>query len=275
MKLVTLTANNPGVYTGRTGNNTYLLLGAEPTLIDSGVGDPAHIEAIAAALAAGGGGTLFRVIVTHVHPDHASGAPAIAARWPAARFFKFPLPQQDCRYPVDWQPIGDNDRVLAGEEPLVVIHTPGHALDHVALWHERTRTLFSGDLAVRGTTVVIPGGKGGSVRSYLQSLNRVLALNPSVLLPAHGPAIHDVHRVLEQYVAHRHERERQIVEALGRGPRTPDDLLRELYPAIHPRLSASARASVVAHLDKLQEERRAHAGPEGKWSLLSSSGESR
>jgi glyoxylase-like metal-dependent hydrolase (beta-lactamase superfamily II) len=271
MKFVTLSANNPGIYTGPTGNNTYLFPGAVPTLIDAGVGDGRHIEAIAGALDSFGGAPLARVIVTHAHHDHASGAAAIAARWPGARFFKFPWPERDSRYPVIWEPLEDADLVAAGDEQLLIVHTPGHAPDHISLWHAPTRELFSGDLAVIGTTVVIPGGKGGSVSRYIRSLERVLALQPSVLLTAHGAAIYHVERVLRGYIAHRLERERQIVAALADGARTPDHILAQLYPSIHPQLAESARASIVAHLEKLQEERRADVGGDGCWMLLSSS----
>jgi glyoxylase-like metal-dependent hydrolase (beta-lactamase superfamily II) len=267
MKVITLSANNPGIYTGRTGNNTYLLTGAEPALIDAGVGDGRHVQAVAEALETSGGVPLARVIVTHAHPDHASGAAAIAARWPDARFCKIPCPERDARYAVRWHPLVDGDEVMAGDEMLRVVHTPGHARDHIALWHEPSRTMFCGDLAVRGTTVVIPGGRGGSVSDYLRSLDRVLAMSPSVLLPAHGRAIHDIERVLRDYIEHRLDRERQISSLLAASPLSVQELLTALYPSIHPQLALPARATIVAHLEKLQSEGRATEGGDGRWSL--------
>ena len=265
MLFTPLSANNPGIYTGRTGNNTYFLPGSEPTLIDAGVGDAAHVAAIEAQL---GGAALARVIVTHAHSDHASGAHGLSARWPTAEFLKMPWPDRDAKYPAPWQPLADGDEVRAGDTVLKVVHTPGHAPDHICLLHEGTRSLFSGDLAVRGTTVVIPGGRGGSVADYLRSLERVLALEPSVLLPSHGPAIHDIERVLRQYIAHRLEREEQIAEALAAQPRTVEELLAHLYPAIHPKLQGAARDSIVAHLMKLQSEGRAEESS-GVWAPAS------
>lgn len=255
LPLLTLSANNPGPYTGRTGNNTYLLIGSEPTLIDAGIGDPAHLNAIDDAL---GGAALRRVIVTHAHSDHASGAEKIAGRWPSARFFKCPWPERDPRYGVSWEPLADGQRCRAGDQELEVIQTPGHAPDHVALWHLASRTLFSGDLAVKGTTVVIPGGRGGSVVDYLRSLDRVLTLGPAVLLPSHGPAIREgeIELLLRGYIAHRYEREQQVLQLLHEGPKTPDAIVASLYAGLHPKLAAAARDSVVAHLLKLQEEKR-------------------
>jgi glyoxylase-like metal-dependent hydrolase (beta-lactamase superfamily II) len=260
---LTLPANNPGPYTGPAGNNTYLLPGDEPTLIDAGVGDPAHVAAIEQQLR---GGPLARVIVTHAHSDHASGVQALAARWPSAQFLKMPWPERDARYPVSWAPLADNQEVRAGGVSLQVVHTPGHAPDHICLWHQETRTLFGGDLAARGTTVVIPGTRGGSVSAYLQSLERVLALDPAVLLPSHGPAIYDIERTLRHYMAHRVERERQIVTALVVRPRSVDELLALMYPGVHPDLQSAARDTIVAHLVKLEEEGKA-ALSDGVWTV--------
>lgn len=255
MHFLVLPAGNPGPYTGRTGNNTYLLPGAEPALIDAGVGDPAHLDAIADALA---GASLARVIVTHAHSDHAAGAKTIAARWPSARFLKMPWPDRDDRYDVAWDALQHGGQVRAGDEDLEVVHTPGHAPDHIALWHAASRTLFGGDLAVKGTTVVIPGGRGGSLSDYLRSLERVLALEPAVLLPSHGPAIHgaEIAGLVRGYIEHRQQRERQIVELLRAGPMTADALVAAMYPAVHPQLTEAARYSVLAHLLKLQAESR-------------------
>ena len=267
MKIITLPANNAGPYTGRTGNNTYLLPGGEPALIDAGVGDAAHLEAIASAL---GGAPLARVIVTHAHSDHATGVGKIAARWPSARFLKMPWPERDARYMAAWEGLADGDRVRAGDEELIVAHTPGHAPDHICLWHERSRLLFSGDLAVKGITVVIPGGRGGSVPDYLRSLERVLALKPAALLPAHGAAIYEVEKIVREYIEHRHEREQQIAAALSEGPRTPDEIVVSLYPQIHPDLRGAARETVLAHLLKLQSD--GHVGTDGtRWHILKSS----
>ena len=272
MKIKTLLANNPGIYTGRTGNNTYLLAGAEPTLIDAGIGDARHIDELAESL---GSTPLARVIVTHAHSDHASGAPALASRWPAVRFFKMPWPERDQRYAVPWQPLADMDEIVAGDEALRVIHTPGHAPDHICLWQESSRSLFSGDLVVRGTTVVIPGAHGGSVADYLKSLERVRALRPRVLLPAHGPLIDEVERMIGEYIAHRLEREDQIVGVLAQNSSTVDELVNAIYPAIHPKLAQAAHDSVVAHLRKLQTEGRATERPDGRWAAVSSPGSTR
>ena len=236
-----------------SGNWTYFLPGRSPVLIDAGTGLPEHLEAIAAAAPDGPG----HVVVTHAHGDHASGVPAIRSRWPATTFSKLPWPGRDDRYPADWQALRDGDVVPAGDADLTVVHTPGHAPDHVALWDPRDRVLFSGDLVTLGTTVVILASHGGSLAEYLASLRRVLALAPARLLPAHGAAIDDPAAVIQRYLDHRAEREAQVVAALRAGHRSIDALVAGIYRGLQPALVPMARESVLAHLIKLEHEGRA------------------
>ena len=110
--------------------------------------------------------------------------------------------------------LADGDRVTTGEGVLEVVHTPGHAPDHVVLWHEESRTVFGADLLQVGNTVAIPASSGGDLPAYLRSLRRVQALRPSRVLPAHGPVIENPLALIEQYLAHRHHREVQVLSAL-------------------------------------------------------------
>ena len=169
MKPVLLTAHNPGPMTG-SGNNTYLIIGSgRATLIDAGVGHQRHLRELNDRLLADAA-TLERVLVTHFHADHASGAPAIAAAHASAVFEKFPWPEEDARYDVAWRPLADGDVVVAGGEPIVALHTPGHSPDHMAFWHDASRSVFSGDLVSRDTSVMIHTSRGGNLAAYLASL---------------------------------------------------------------------------------------------------------
>jgi glyoxylase-like metal-dependent hydrolase (beta-lactamase superfamily II) len=259
--MIPLHAGNPGPMTGQ-GNWTYFFPGRSPALIDAGTGVPSHLQSMADARADGPG----RVLVTHAHVDHACGAPAIAARWPDTQFFKYPWPERDATYDVAWRPLADGDRVAAGDHELQVIYTPGHAPDHVAFWHEPSRTLLSGDLVVPGTTVVILASHGGSLAQYLDSLRRVLTLNPARLLPAHGPEISDPAAIITQDLQHRREREAQVIAALRAGARTVPAIVDRIYTGLGAPLVPMARESVLAHLRKLEEE--GHAAQAGdEWSL--------
>jgi glyoxylase-like metal-dependent hydrolase (beta-lactamase superfamily II) len=244
--------------TGR-GNMTWLIPGRVPVLVDAGTGDPRHLDDLEAAL---GGATLVRVLVTHAHVDHASGAPMLHARMPGLRFAKMPWPGRDQRYAVEWERLADGDIVEAGDSTLTAIHTPGHAPDHLCFWHEPTRTLFCGDLAVRGTTVVIPPSAGGDLTEYLASIERVLTLAPARLLPAHGPVIDHPEKLLRYYLAHRRERDEQVLAALSAGDTSPDAIVSRVYTDLSDALVPMARESVTAHLLKLEREGR--VGREGE-----------
>ena len=240
------------------GNWTWLIQGRAPTLIDAGTGDPRHLDSVAAAL---GDATLFQVLVTHGHSDHASGVTAIAARMPRARFLKMPWPGRDDMYPVSWRPLADNDVVQAGDTSLLALHTPGHAPDHVCFFHEETRSLFCGDLVQRGGTIWIPGNEQGDVAAYITSLERALALDPARVFPAHGPVIDEPVRLLRSYIDHRREREEQVLDALRHGDSTPEAMTTRIYRGLKEALLPLARESVTAHLRKLEREGRArHEG---------------
>ena len=112
-----------------------------------------------------------------VTADHASGAPAIAAAHPDATFSKFPWPEEDARYDVPWRALSDGEVVDAGGVPLTTLHTPGHSPDHVAFWHQPSATIFTGDLVVQGSSVMIHWSRGGDLGQYMASLERLLALS--------------------------------------------------------------------------------------------------
>jgi glyoxylase-like metal-dependent hydrolase (beta-lactamase superfamily II) len=244
-----LRANNPGPMTG-DGNWTYVIAGAQPVLIDAGVGEASHLAAIAAAAPDGPA----RVVVTHAHSDHISGALSIHQRWPTASLAKHPWPDRDP--PLPWQRLDDGSVVPTDEGELVVLHTPGHSPDHLTLWHADSRTLFTGDMLVLGSTVVIPASHGGSLSDYLKSLARLLALGPARALPAHGPVIEDPSALITHYLQHRAQREQQVLEVLRISTSTLESITEAIYPVVRSELLGMARESVLAHLIKLESEGR-------------------
>jgi glyoxylase-like metal-dependent hydrolase (beta-lactamase superfamily II) len=229
-----------------SGNTTWLLDGAEPALVDAGVGHDAHVDALAAAL---DGRPLVRVLITHGHADHASGIPALRARWPDLDVARWGGSAER-----GTTPLGDGSRVRAGDASLLVIHTPGHAPDHLCFWNERTGDLFSGDMVLLGTTVMIPAGRGGNLRDYLRSLERLAALPPARIYPGHGGMIDRPVTLIAAYLAHRRQREQQVLACLRQGITDPDELVTRIYPDLAPEIREAARLTVTAHLEKIRED---------------------
>jgi glyoxylase-like metal-dependent hydrolase (beta-lactamase superfamily II) len=274
MRVRLIPGHNPGPFTG-SGTNTYLLPGAAPALIDAGPGDPRHLDEVAEALDPGDGtppASLAWILVTHAHSDHAAGSAALVARWPRAIAAKLPWPEKDARYAVSFAPLADAEVVPAGDATLWVVHTPGHAPDHVCFFEPHSGILFGGDLVVNGGTVMIPASSGGSLAHYLASLNRVLDLQPRRILPAHGPPIEQPAPLLRSYLAHRRLRERQVLDLLAEGPLSIRDLVGLIYADLAGELRGAASESVLAHLVKLRDEgsvaEEGEPGTVSRWRLL-------
>jgi glyoxylase-like metal-dependent hydrolase (beta-lactamase superfamily II) len=253
MEPILLFAHNPSPMTG-LGNNTYLIAsGGAAALVDAGVGEARHLGDLDAELSAQRA-QLEQVLVTHGHRDHAGGAAALARVYPSATFRKLPWPGEDAQYAVDWSTLRDGDTVVAGAEALTALHTPGHSPDHLAFWHEPTRAVFTGDLVVQGSSVMIHWSRGGDLGQYLASLERLLALEPQRLFPAHGPVIDDPRAILTQYLAHRRFREQQVLSALRAGQTTVEAIAESIYDGLAPALMPAARENVRAHLEKLRTD---------------------
>lgn len=260
--LVALHAGNPGPMTG-SGNWTYLLSAQRRALlIDAGVGLPAHLDAIDEALTAQGA-TLDRVLVTHSHSDHISGAAAVARRHPQAAFWRGRATAPtggpaagtgDAAGDLRWQVLAEADRIPIGDSCLTAVHTPGHAPDHFAFWMATSRIIFAGDLVMPGGTVTIPFSRGGDLAAYLASIERLLSLAPRHLLPAHGKPPVDPLAALRAHIAHRLDRERQVLDRLRAGESTVEALTGSIYDGLPPALLPAARENVRAHLEKLRQE---------------------
>lgn len=255
MRRICIRGNNPGPLT-RAGTNTWLLPGKEPTLIDAAEDSDEYAARVAEALEAEQPGAMLkRVLITHAHSDHVAGIAALRRRWPDLAFAKLPG-DKDARLGVTLEPIEDEGVVRAGDSVLWVIHTPGHAPDHVCYYEPSAAVVFAGDLLVNGGTIAIPVSHGGNLRQYMKSLRRVLDLQPRQALAGHGEPIDNPAALIRAYIGHRMLREQQIIDVLGAGPASIDAIVGRVYAGLQADLIEAAAENVHAHLIKLLEEGR-------------------
>jgi len=149
----------------------------------------------------------------------------------------------------------DDGAVVSTEgATLRAIWTPGHARDHLCFYFEEEKAIFTGDVVLGAGTTVI--GDDGDLGDYLDSLKRLLALDVEVIYPAHGPVIRNARAKIEQYIAHRLLREEQVLDGLRAGVSEVPLLVKRMYTDVPEALHAAAAMSVLAHLRKLEKERR-------------------
>jgi glyoxylase-like metal-dependent hydrolase (beta-lactamase superfamily II) len=157
---------------------------------------------------------------------------------------------------------GEVDRLLRDGStfgPLEVVRTPGHAPDHLAF--VVGSAALTGD-AVLGQGSVFIAPDPGALTRYLEALGELRRRHLSVLLPGHGPPVSDPAAKLDEYVAHRLERERRLVQGLGAGARTVGEMLDAAWDDVPELLRPAATVTLAAHLDKLQAEGRLPEGVE-------------
>jgi len=229
-------------------------------VVDPGAGDAAALAALRGALRAADVAAPKGVLLTHTHPDHVGGVDALRSLWPDLQVW---APAGELgRCDGTWGAIGvRHGRTLTlGGVALTLVGTPGHALDHVAVWWPEHRLLLAGDL-VAGIGSVWVGLPDGDVGAYLTSLERAAALDPAVVAPAHGPVRRDGAVVLHEARRHRLAREASLLQALRDGPARVDALRARLYPDLDAAAVDLAERTLLAHLAKLMREMRVmHVG---------------
>lgn len=258
-----VTAPNAGVMTG-TGTNSYLLgKGDDSLVIDPGPEDPVHLERLLALA----GGRLSRVLVTHTHIDHSPGAAWLKART-GAQLIGLPPPSgasQDATFAPDYQP-GHGERLATPAGALRVLHTPGHASNHLCYLLESQQLLFSGDQVMQGSTVVI-NPPDGDMAAYLATLQYLGEESFDTIAPGHGFLIGEAHAAIDFLITHRLAREHKVCRALARqGTASLEALTRLAYDDVPEARLGVASRSALAHLLKLEKEGRAEQRS-GEWRL--------
>lgn len=234
-------APNPGPFT-LTGTNTWIVsVGTEAIVIDPGPRLADHEAAIVRGL---GERIPSAILVTHNHEDHAPLANPLAREFDVPAYGHAPGP--------DFEPdltLVEGDRLPLEERELVVLATPGHSDDHLCF--QIDQRLFSGDHIMGGSSVMVE-----DLLRYLGSLRRLRPLRLERIYPGHGPEIDNPDEVIDWYLAHRLQREQEILTAMEAGARTVPEIVEIVYREVDPSLHSLAAVSVAAHLRKLEE-----AGP--------------
>ena len=248
-----IVAPNPSPLTG-PGTNTYVVGRGRRIVIDPGPADPLHVDRILEVT----GGAVEQIVCTHSHPDHSPGAVSLRATT-GGIVCGMPPPDdgyQDDTYVPD-RVLADGDVITHGDARLRVVHTPGHASNHVCLLLEPSGLLFTGDHLMSGSTVVILP-PDGSMRLYLQSLERLREMPIADLAPGHGSLMPNAMDEIDRVRAHRLLRESKVVAALReRGSGTLDEILPVVYGDVPRFMHPVAKYSLLAHVLKLEEEGRA------------------
>ncbi|HEY3054293.1 MAG TPA: MBL fold metallo-hydrolase [Thermoanaerobaculia bacterium] len=236
MNIHSITAPNPGPFT-LDGTRTYLL--GETIVIDPGPAIDTHVEAIAHAMP-----RLELILITHRHGDHAPAAVPLKRATGAKIFAPDGVLQHVDHRLRNGEMIGD----------IEVIATPGHTAEHVC-YLTTDGDLFTGDTILgTGTTAIFP--PDGNMRDYIDSLRLLRSRKPRRIWPGHGPTRDDAVALIDEYIAHRLEREQQVLDALAAGARTAAEIRQRVYPDLDERLHRAAEIQVEAHLIKLRQEGR-------------------
>jgi glyoxylase-like metal-dependent hydrolase (beta-lactamase superfamily II)/8-oxo-dGTP pyrophosphatase MutT (NUDIX family) len=266
--VVRLTAPNPGVMTG-PGTNSYLV--GDPNTgyiaIDPGPADHEHVERLWRAA----GGDIRMIVCTHSHADHSPGAKPLQTLCANAPHGVPPilgLPSQATATAAsEFMP----DRSLLNKELLTlvprgpaanlthtlkVIHTPGHAANHLCLVLVEDGLLFSGDHILNGSTTIV-NPPDGAMTAYLESLDALSAAcaehDIHFILPAHGYVLGDAPGAISQLKAHRLKREAKVLKVMQALPDgSMDDWVAQAYDDVPPRMWPMAKRSLLAHVERLE-----------------------
>jgi glyoxylase-like metal-dependent hydrolase (beta-lactamase superfamily II) len=239
-------APNPGPMS-LDGTNSYVITAPDASaavIVDPGPENDDHLRRLA------GAGTVELILVTHRHADHTAGSRRLHQLTGA------PVRAADPRHcHGGGEPLLNGENIHAAGVSIGVIATPGHTSDSVCFHlpdDGPAGSVLTGDTILgRGTTML--DYPDGTLGDYLGSLDRLEALGPATVLPAHGPVLTSLEEVTRKYRAHRLERLDQIRAALERLGRDASvaAVADAVYADVGPSVRRAAEMSVAAQLHYL------------------------
>ena len=278
---------NPNPFTYR-GTGTYIIGEGRVAVIDPGPPLSSHVDDVLAAL--GPDEVVSHILITHTHSDHSTLTGQLKERTGALSygfgphgavsevkpddkvdFSKYISVEEKEKFDKEWDDVPDElkyegpdldfvpdvalrdgDVISGNDWTMTAVHTPGHCSNHICYSYDEEHALFSGDHVMGWATSVV-GPPDGSMKDYLDSLRKLLPRNDQTYWPTHGPSIPDPQDYVSKIIAHRTEREEQIVSYLSQGPRQIADFVPEMYADYDKRLWHPAAHSVLAHMHHLYE----------------------
>ena len=268
---IRILGQNPGCYTLQ-GTNTYLIgTGPSRILIDTGEGKPGYNALLMGVLQAHNVRSISDILVTHGHCDHIGGIAELQRAFPEVRVWKRRSAGTRCPSHISdglaarlqYRDVEDGQKFATEGAVVRAVATPGHTDDHLAYFAEGCGVLFSGDCILgSGSSCVFQ-----DLGQYMNSLRTLRALEPTAVYPGHGDIITEPVKGIDQYLDHRLQREREVLQQLeAAGPRTVPQLVELIYRDTIPSLlKRAAQNSVRLHLQKLAEEQRVACTPQGMW----------
>jgi glyoxylase-like metal-dependent hydrolase (beta-lactamase superfamily II) len=248
-----------GEFAGVYAPNVYLVVGDDAAVfIDTTNGTEEEVRAHLGLWDGMDRPRIAAIVLTHRHLDHIGGA-AHLSRDTGGELYSSPGERQSIEHALDDVRIGktvnDGETLSLGGTTLEFIHTPGHTLGSLCVYHREQGILFTGDTILgTGSSAISPDH--GDMRLYMESLRKLLAYDARAVYPGHGPVISDPPAKIRELIEHRTERERQILDLVRKGRDTVEELFDDIYPRLDSRLHDAARGQVRAHLVKLERDRK-------------------
>ncbi len=270
-------AHNPSPFTFH-GTGTYILGRGKVAVIDPGPALDEHVQAI---LESTKGEEITHMLVTHTHNDHSPACRLLRQHCDAKTYGYGPHGAGKLEAGVIVEEGGDMEftpdvevrhgDVIEGDDWNVeCVYTPGHTSNHICYCLEEEQTLFCGDHVMAWSTSII-SPPDGDMKSYMSSLELLLNREDALYWPTHGPSVIETKKHVRAFIEHRQERERQIIECLGRGVRKIRDMVPGMYSDLpefmYPFAGQSVFASVVYLIEMDQVSYDGELGIEAEFSL--------